>query len=94
VVASSGGPAIELKESLAAQRLAKKVSKLISQIDLAVEDLSHKKEALIDDIRTIDERTGAAAAAVGTGGKLGASEAELLKDHEKYVHYYLVYVEV
>jgi len=50
VVKLSGGALSDLTESKAAQRLSRKVTRMISQIDDLVTELSARKEVLIGDI--------------------------------------------
>lgn len=47
----SGGSVAGLKESKSAERLSRKVSKMIEQMDMAVKDLAAQKAALMDDIK-------------------------------------------
>lgn len=47
----SGASLTGLKESKSAQRLSRKVSKMIEQIGTAVKDLGDQKAALMDDIK-------------------------------------------
>lgn len=46
----SGGALSDLTESISAQRLSRKVTQMISQMDTLVTELSARKEVLIDDI--------------------------------------------
>lgn len=48
----SGGALSDLTESISAQRLSRKVTQMISQMDTLVTELSARKEVLIDDIET------------------------------------------
>jgi len=50
VVKSSGGALSDLTESKSAQRLSRKVTQMISQMDKLVTELSARKEVLIGDI--------------------------------------------
>jgi len=50
VVKSSRGALSDLSESKAAQRLSRKVTRMISQMDELVTELSARKELLIGDI--------------------------------------------
>ena len=52
VVKLSGGALSDLTESISAQRLSRKVTQMISQMDTLVTELSARKEVLIDDIET------------------------------------------
>ena len=51
VVQQSGGTLPGLSESKAAQRLSRKVSKMIEQMDEVVNELSSKKKSLMADIK-------------------------------------------
>ena len=51
VVKSSGGALPGLRESKAAQRLSRKVRKMIEQMDVSAHDLSARKDALLDGIK-------------------------------------------
>ena len=58
---SSGGALSDLTESKSAQRLSRKVTQMISQMDDLVRDLSARKERLIGDIEARKGRVEVAA---------------------------------
>jgi len=57
----SGGALSDLTESKSAQRLSRKVTQMISQMDDLVRDLSARKERLIGDIEARKGRVEVAA---------------------------------
>jgi len=58
MVKTSGGALSDLVESKSAQRLTRKVSRMISQMDDLVTDLNARKEVLIGDIEAKKGRVG------------------------------------
>lgn len=56
VVESSGGVLPGLTESKSAQRLSRKVSRMIAQMDEVVKELSTHKKSLIDDIKAKESK--------------------------------------
>lgn len=56
MIISSGGSEKDLRESKAAQRLSKRVNKMISQLTGVLEGLHTEKEALLEDIEVKEVR--------------------------------------
>ena len=72
----SGGALSDLTESISAQRLSRKVTQMISQMDKLVTELSARKEVLIDDIETKKGRVEV---------KADGSEEVISDDHKKQI---------
>lgn len=68
----SGGEMSDLTESKSAQRLSRKVTQMIAQMDGLVTELSARKEVLIGDIEARKGRV-----------EVGAGEGEAISDDHK-----------
>ena len=76
VVKLSGGALSDLTESISAQRLSRKVTQMISQMDKLVTELSARKEVLIDDIQAKKGRVEV---------KAGGEEEVISDDYKKEI---------
>lgn len=73
---SSGGALPGLTESKAAQRLSRKVSKMIEQMDEVVKELTVHKKSLMDDIKA---KKGKVDASEVGDGKADAANQQILE---------------
>lgn len=83
VVQSSGGTLSSMTESKAAQRLSRKVNKMIAQMDEVVTDLTSRKEALIGDINA---KKGTVAARSATADGEDVTRKQILEEISEEQH--------